>query len=152
VIIELIRIASGDNSTLGILFVDDLFECFTCEDEKRDVKVSRETRIPEGTYRIAIRNAGGMIKRYQEKFGEAAHPGMIWLQGVPGFEYVYIHIGNTEKDSDGCILVGRGATKGSDGGGTIQSSTDAYLSLYRKILYSLDSGDEVYIRIRDSIF
>ncbi|KKK90217.1 hypothetical protein LCGC14_2725280, partial [marine sediment metagenome] len=34
------------------------------------------------------------------------HEGMIWLQNVPGFKYIYIHCGNDDDDTDGCILVG----------------------------------------------
>jgi len=30
----------------------------------------------------------------------------IWLQNVPGFKYIYIHCGNDDDDTDGCILVG----------------------------------------------
>jgi len=51
--------------------------------------------IPEGTYKCT---------RYKSP---KAHGEEVWLlHDVPGHSYVEIHIGNYNKDSDGCILVG----------------------------------------------
>jgi len=150
-ILELTRFASGSDSTLGLLTVDGVFECFICEDEKRETKIAGETRIPAGVYPIELRREGGMLSRYQAKFGKTEHPGMLWLRNVPNFEFIYIHIGNDDDDTEGCLLTGTGARKGSDGGGTVQSSTDSYLELYRKILYPIGRGEPVYIIVRDNL-
>ena len=44
------------------------FECYTLEDEYRDVKVMGETCIPEGTYDVKFRKEGGFHSRYSAKY------------------------------------------------------------------------------------
>ena len=46
------RYSDGGKSTLGLLFIDDIFNGYTLEDQRRDVKVMHETRIPAGRYEI----------------------------------------------------------------------------------------------------
>ena len=63
-ILRMERFHSNDDATIGI--VESEKHClFTCEDEHRQVKVAKETRIPEGVYPIRLRTEGGMIKRYK---------------------------------------------------------------------------------------
>jgi len=150
VIIDLFRFSHGEDSTLGILNINGDFECFTCEDEFRLEKKAGETRIPSGTYEIKGRNDGGMIKRYRDKFGAIRHPVMLWLQDVPNFKYVYIHVGNTHKDTEGCILVGKDAKKGLAGGSIVRSN-DGYIELYGKVLKALGMGEKVEICIHDHL-
>ena len=69
------RFADNGNATLGILYVNGVFECFTVEDEERDVKVSGETRVPEGVYAINLRSEGGFHTKYASKYG-SMHKGM----------------------------------------------------------------------------
>jgi len=42
--------------------VDGQFVCFGLEDEYREDKVAGETRIPSGTYQVALRKEGGFHK------------------------------------------------------------------------------------------
>lgn len=144
----LARIFSGDDSTVGVLGVDDKPFCFACEDEKRLVKVHGETRIPTGTYEIKYRDAGSMVTRYRDRY--PWHKGMLHLQDVPGFEFIYIHIGNTDADTLGCILVGNGATLNGAGGGSISHSRDAYAALYKTIARALDNDEKVEITVLDN--
>jgi len=148
-IVDLHRISHGKDSTLGIITCGDLV-CFTCEDEYREEKVEGETRIPSGTYDIALRNAGGMNEKYLVRYG--FHRGMLHLQNVPKFEWVYIHTGNSEDDTRGCILVGYGAERdAAQGGGYISRSREAYKCIYKEILKAFDAGEEVKIVIRDHL-
>jgi hypothetical protein len=124
-----------------------VFECFTVEDEHRDEKIAGETRIPAGVYPVTLRDKGGMTERYREKFSHL-HRGMLWLRDVPNFEYVYIHIGNTDDNTSGCILVNNGVMKVEDGGYGMSSSL-AYVTLYEKIIKAMDTGETVYIVIED---
>jgi hypothetical protein len=145
------RLTSDANSTVGALLVDERFACMTCEDEYRAEKVVHETRIPgDGRrYRIVLRTEGGMHEQYLKRFGPEFHKGMLWLQDVPGFEYVYIHIGNDARDTDGCILVGLTALMNPDGGGSVASSVLAYQRLYPRVRDAILRGDEVWITIVD---
>lgn len=122
------RFTSGNDATTGLMFVDGKFVCFTLEDEHRAEKVAGETRIPAGEYAVKLRTEGGFHNRYSGKFADM-HQGMLHLQDVPGFEYILIHIGNTEKDTAGCLLVGTTATP-RGGAMSIGSSVKAYKKLY----------------------
>jgi len=142
--LRLERIASNDEATLGLLFCDGRFECFTLEDEARVRKVPGETRIPAGRYRIGLRREGRLSGRYAKRFADM-HRGMLWLRGVPDFEWVYIHIGNTDEDTAGCILVGAGADAATM---TLRDSCAAYEKLYRVAAEAAAAG-ELRITITD---
>lgn len=139
------RFVSDKDTTIGF-FQSEKLKGFTCEDEYRKDKVAGETRIPQGIYEIKFRTEGGMIKRYQEMFDN--HPGMLWLQDVEGFQYVYIHVGNKDEHTEGCLLVGYGANL--NGEYSIASSRDFYIRLYREIQEAFAQGRRVFVRIVDN--
>lgn len=138
------RIVSDDDTTLGI-FETETLRGATCEDEARAVKVAGETRIPAGSYEVQLRTESPMADRYRERFGEE-HRGIPWLQDVPGFTYVYLHVGNDDDDTDGCILV---ADKANFFTMTVEQSTVAYQRLQHDIQDALESGEQVFITITD---
>ena len=140
--LEVVRYNTKADYTDGLLFVNNKFECYTLEDEARTVKVYGETCIPDGTYPIKLRTVGGFNDRYLKKFGSDFHKGMLWVKDVPNFEYILIHIGNTDDDTAGCLLVGTTADKNK---GFIGASTGAYKDLYPKVLEALQRGEEVNI-------
>lgn len=139
------RLKSDGNTTMGILMVNGRFQSFTLEDEYRTKKVMHETRIPAGDYAIRLRNFGSMAPRYNAQFSEHNHRGMLHLQHVPGFEYIYIHVGNDDDDTSGCILVGFGADFRTM---TISRSRDAYAELYSSVADAAEA-DQLMIHIRD---
>jgi len=114
--LHLKRLHKTDKSTIGELTIDGKFECYTLEDIEREVKVKSETAIPKGTYKVII-NQSNRFKRL-----------MPLLLNVPNFEGVRIHAGNTNHDTEGCILVGR--TRSVD---FIGQSRKAYDSLFKKM-------------------
>jgi hypothetical protein len=150
--LELYRINSQDDSTLGTLFISKDTEkeylCFTLEDEFREDKVMAETRIPAGTYQICLREFGGHHRRYSHRF-QGIHEGMLWLQDVPEFTDILIHCGNTDDDTAGCLLLGYGTKRVGDGNYTITHSTQAYMDVYPAIAKELKEGNEVTIKIID---
>ena len=151
--LEVLRFSSQKDSTNGILF--DItggkrtFLCYTLEDEHRDDKVSGETRVPSGTYKITLRTVGGFHGRYEKKYGEM-HKGMLWVRDVPNFEYILIHTGNTDEHTAGCLLVGdsQQANFGSSDG-FVGSSTQAYKRIYPSIAKALEKEELVTISYKD---
>jgi hypothetical protein len=93
------RASSDTHRTFGELLIDGVFECYTLEDSIRPKKIPGKTAIPAGQYAVALT----WSERFQTKL-----PLVI---GVPGFEGIRIHAGNTEADTEGCILVGKDRTK-----------------------------------------
>lgn len=78
------RFTSDNESTVSHISVDDKFVCFGLEDEFRAVKVPKETRIPAGTYEVALRTRGKHHQKYKQRFKEI-HRGMLEILNVPGF-------------------------------------------------------------------
>lgn len=94
----------GITCTIGDLLIDGDFFAHTLEDLPRETKIPGETRIPAGTYQVLL------------TVSPAVAAGKLWsplpstelplLIHVPGFDGVRIHAGNTDKNTQGCILVG----------------------------------------------
>jgi hypothetical protein len=110
------RLHKTDTSTIGELLIDGVFECYTLEDVERPIKIKAETAIPKGTYKVII-NQSNRFKRL-----------MPLLLNVPNFEGVRIHAGNTNHDTEGCILVGQTRNKNYIG-----QSRKAYEKLFKKM-------------------
>lgn len=128
-LIKVERYKSTDVATLSRIYIDGEFQCYGLEDEYRAEKVSAQTRIPPGEYKVTLRTEGGFHSRYAVQFG-SIHYGMLWVRDVPGFEYILIHIGNDHEDTAGCLLVGRTVDEDAM---FIGHSRDAYKSLYLKV-------------------
>ena len=72
---------------------------------------------------------------------------MLWIQEVPGFEWILIHTGNTDEHTAGCLLVGetqQDLDKGKDG--FVGGSGDAYKKMYPKVRDALVAGEKVTIK------
>ena len=96
--LTLLRTKFYEECTHGVLLIDGAHYCDTLEphaiDWEKEKKVVGKTAIPEGTYRIVM----GWSSRYRRM--------MPFLENVPHFSAVEIHVGNTSSDTRGCILVG----------------------------------------------
>jgi len=150
--LELYRFSSQNESTLGILYlVNDGtnqkdFLCFTLEDEKREVKVYGETRIPKGTYQIEYRKEGGYHNKYTKRF-PSIHRGMLEVRDVPNFTHILLHCGNTDNDTDGCLLVGNVISQNITKDGFLGQSTDCYKRIYPILADILDTQKHLSIKI-----
>jgi len=141
--IILTRLSDNGASTIGKLTFNNLTFA-TIEDTHRDEKIFGKTRIPAGTYEIKLRNFGGHYEKYKKTI--PGHEGMLWLQDVPNFNDILIHIGNTAKDTKGCILVGEYVYDMN----TITRSKDAYKKLYFEVLREIKNGEQIFIKIKDN--
>ena len=98
--------------TIGQLFIDGQYFCDTCEDTDRGLyqnmdvpeilkrKIQNETAIPTGEYIVRF--------TYSPRFKRL----MPQIENVKGFSGVRIHAGNTAKDTEGCVLLGKNTIKG----------------------------------------
>ena len=134
------RFSDNRDSTLGILLkvLDTnqgprpVFQSYTLEDEYRDEKVMKETRIPAGTYQVDIQQTDTPLTlKYQAKYPWFKKH--LEIKKVPGFTGVYLHIGNFDADSAGCILVGDNADNNIIGPGSISNSTASFKRFYESV-------------------
>lgn len=130
------RTESDSDTTLSKIYVDDVYVCDGLEDEFRVKKVAGETRIPAGKYKIAVRTWGGFHAKYKEKFPKF-HKGMLEVCKVPGFDSILIHVGNTDDDTEGCLLVGKRIKNLM----TIASSVKTYSAFYQMVIDNALKGE-----------
>ena len=129
--IEVTRKEFTDKSTIGEMYVDGTFECYTLEDVVRPVKIKGITAIPAGSYEVVV----SFSERFQRPLPLLLH--------VPNFDGVRIHPGNTDRDTEGCILVGK--TKERD---FIGASKLAFEALFEKIQAALQR-EKIFIHITE---
>lgn len=144
------RFSDNGTDTLGLMSIDCKFDCFTLEDEHRSEKVKGETRIPSGKYEVKFREqVSGLTEKYRKRFPKwfTFH---LHIQDVPNFKYVYMHIGNNEDHSDGCILLGDNSECEVIGGDRhIYKSVQAFERFYKKVAAVLETNTKVYLTIKD---
>lgn len=124
--IELVRIAFKSTYTIGKLYVDGKYFSDVLEDVDRGLdssmteseilenKVKGQTAIPTGHYVINI--------TYSPKYKRM----MPLLLNVKGFSGIRIHSGNTAKDTEGCLIVGKNKQVGK-----VLESRDTYQRLFK---------------------
>jgi len=91
----LIRYEYTDKSTLGKLYINGRFYCYTLEDTVRGygIKINKQTAIPAGIYNLVL--------TYSNKFKRQ----MPLIEKVEGFTGVRMHGGNDPEDTEACVLV-----------------------------------------------
>ena len=108
--------------------------CDTLEPTWRDykggeLKIPKKSAIPEGTYRV--------VTTYSLRFRKY----LPLLVGVPGFEGVRIHAGNTSRDTEGCILVGHNLQVGKVLWSRITME---------KLMKLIENEKEIYLTIKNT--
>lgn len=140
--IKHVRIITGSDYTKSALYINNVFQCFLLEDGYNVIKKYGETRIPPGTRKITLRTEGGMHQKYLNKYGSEFHKGMLWIRDVDNFEYIYIHVGNSPKDTLGCLLTGSVIDMED---AWLEQSRRAYKKIYPLISNAILNGEEVNI-------
>jgi len=153
------RIFDNGDTTVGYMIEKGPHQAFigyTCEDQKQiGPKIKGETRIPGNKrYRLTINKAlTGKTEEYRKNYTWFKFH--IMLMDVEGFAGIYIHIGNDDDDTDGCLLIG---DKQSNISLTpaiakpIENSTNCFKRFYQKYYPLLDAGVPVYLTIIDEEF
>lgn len=134
--LRLLRKWYTGKSTVGELYIGKGFECYTLEDVVRPAKIAGQTAIPAGMYKITIDQSA--------RFNRL----MPLLLDVVGFEGVRIHSGNTDKDTEGCILVGQEHDPGKPD--FIGRSVLAFDALFAKLEAAVNGGREIWIKVADA--
>lgn len=88
--LTLIRDVKGDKAILGKLYLNGAIVCYTLENAAK--------AIPTGLY---------MVQNSKSPKFKRELP-LLWNANVPAKRGIRIHVGNSVKDSSGCILVGMG--------------------------------------------
>lgn len=146
------RIAKKATYTIGKMYLDGEFFCNTIEDKDRGlhsdmsleeikkIKIPSVTAIPTGTYKITIDVISPKFSKkaaYQYISGKLPR-----LIGVKGFDGILIHQGTTEKDSAGCLIVGKNTIVGK-----VTQSQATFRALYAKMKEAKERGEEITITI-----
>jgi len=123
--LKVIRKEFSSKTSIGELYINDVFFCYTLEDTDRnlmqtmgkkeieELKIYGKTAIPYGRYEV--------VMTWSNKFKCI----MPLVNNVPGYLGIRIHKGNSEVDTLGCLLVGM--KKSVD---KISNSTDAFDKLF----------------------
>lgn len=130
--------------TIGRLSFEGQFICNTLEDTDRNLTQDsplalismtkklfpKRTAIPSGLYKITLEVVSPKYSNYTKyPFARAIKARMPRLCSVPGYDGVLIHPGNTDADTEGCILVGKNDVKGK-----VTNSQYWFKTLYDLIL------------------
>lgn len=146
--LSLLRFHDDRQTTLGLLYVNNNFYCYTLEDAKREIKTDGQTRIPAGSYDVDfLQEETEMTKKYQLQFPDwfTYH---LRLKNVPDFSQIYIHNGGTHKDTSGCILVSDSLNISKDNT-FLSNSKKTFEMLYKFLFKQINDGKKVSITVKD---
>ena len=142
--------------TIGSLMVNGTYFCDTLEDKNRNlsstmsldeinkIKVKGETAIPYGKYKITLGVKSPKYSNFSKYKYAAFTQGYIpRLINVPGFEGILIHAGNSDGDTDGCILVGENKVKGK-----VINSQATWTNLYKLLKEADDRKETITITVK----
>lgn len=126
--ITLIRRWNKKDYCIGDLYIDGKWFCNVLEDvdrglddsmsleEIKKMKIKGETAIPTGIYRVLL--------TYSPKYKKI----MPLINNVKGYSGIRIHSGNTHKDTEGCLLVGKNKEVGK-----VLDSRITFNALFKKL-------------------
>lgn len=122
------RIANRKDYCIGKLYINGKYFCDTLEDVDRglddsmseddikQIKIKGETAIPTGIYTVLL--------TYSPKYKKV----MPLINNVKGYSGIRIHSGNSSKDTEGCLLVGKNTVVGR-----LTDSRNTYNALFKRL-------------------
>ena len=123
------RIANKKDYCIGKLYINGKYFCDTLEDRDRGlddsmsedsikaIKIKGETAIPVGIYTVLL--------TYSPKYKKV----MPLINNVKGYSGIRIHSGNSSKDTEGCLLVGKNTVVGR-----LTDSRNTFNALFKRLL------------------
>lgn len=123
------RIANRKDYCIGKLYINGKYFCDTLEDvdrglddsmteeEIKQLKVKGQTAIPCGIYTVLL--------TYSPKYKKV----MPLINNVKGYSGIRIHTGNSSKDTEGCLLVGKNTVVGR-----LTDSRNTFNALFKRLL------------------
>lgn len=105
--LTLIRDVKAGDSILGKLYFNGGIVCYTLENAAK--------AIPCGVYNVQNSNSPKFKRELP----------LVWNANVPANRGIRIHVGNSVKDSSGCVLVGMGRDVHLLGGSKLKESASA---------------------------
>lgn len=123
------RIANKKDYCIGKLYINGKYFCDTLEDVDRglddsmseddikQIKIKGQTAIPVGIYTVLL--------TYSPKYKKV----MPLINNVKGYSGIRIHSGNSSKDTEGCLLVGKNTVVGR-----LTDSRNTYNALFKRLL------------------
>lgn len=149
------RIALKDTYTIGKMYINGEYVCDVLEDKVRDAnkngvfdngetKVVGRTAIPYGTYEITMDVKSTKFSDFEQYPWAKEYDGYLpRLTNVPLFVGVLLHVGNSDVDSSGCLLVGENKVVGK-----VINSTITFRRLMNEyFLPAKQRGEKIYITI-----
>ena len=122
------RIANKKDYCIGKLYINGKYFCDTLEDVDRglddsmteddikQIKIKGQTAIPVGIYTVLL--------TYSPKYKKV----MPLINNVKGYSGIRIHSGNSSKDTEGCLLVGKNTVVGR-----LTDSRNTYNALFKRL-------------------
>lgn len=135
--------------TLSNLYLDGSKVCNVLEDQDRGLKqdmpldeinrkkVYGKTAIPSGRYRVTFEPSA--------RFGKSSYAidGKIPLiSNVKGFSAIRMHAGNTDKDTEGCLLLGK-----NDVAGKVTNSQYWCRKVFERMWLAWSNGSPIWVAI-----
>lgn len=148
VTLTVLRYSDDGTTTVGLLYLNGFFYCYTLEDTHRDVKIAGETRIPAGKFDLDLNKANtDLTFKYRNTYPDwfTYH---LEIKNVPGYQGVYIHNGGTYKDTAGCLLVSDSLSV-SETAKSLTNSRNTFKRLYIYLKNEIEKGTKVRLIIRD---
>ncbi|ENT7283254.1 DUF5675 family protein [Campylobacter coli] len=139
--IKIIRRYTGKTCVIGKfkVFDDDdklLLECFSLEEDKEGLESGKDLRIPEGNYNLR-RHSPSRFENTLRSITKKDDDTMInvFNEKVPFDRHILIHWGNTDKDTQGCILLGLSKDNNNESiGQSRQACKEFYDLMYKQDL------------------
>jgi hypothetical protein len=140
--LKIIRKWISARTTIGELYINDSFFCYTLEDTVRayGIKVPRETAIPQGIYKVNVTRSTRFKRDLPMVFTESN--GYELINGGISFKGIRFHGGNTHKNTEGCILVAYNKIDSNTIQGTAERDLVKELSNFNSITLEVVNNQE----------